>query len=71
MRRLSFRLTHRERQPRDGALAPEYLGRVIDLEFPVMRTLFNVGAVNSAAQYGLIATLEYLAARYGMSVADD
>ena len=71
LRRLSFRLTHRERQPRDGALAPEYLGRVIDLEFPVMRTLFNVGAVNSAAQYGLIATLEYLAARYGMSVADD
>ena len=71
LRKLSFRLTHRGIEPRTGALAPEYLSRVIDLDFPVMRKLFNIEASNSATQYGLIATLEYLAERYELDIADD
>ena len=71
LRKLSFRMTHTAQEPRTGALAPEYLSRVIDLEFPIMRKLFNIEQVNSATQYGLIATIEYLGQRYGLEVADD
>lgn len=71
LRKRSFRLTHRAMQARTGALRPEYLSRVIDLDFPVMRALFNLDAVNCANQYGLIASLEYLAERYGLGIADD
>lgn len=71
LRKMSFRMTHKEMEPRTGALAPEYLSRVIDLEFPIMRQLFNIERVNSATQYGLIATLEYLGERYNLSVHTD
>ena len=71
LRKMSFRMTHKEMEPRTGALAPEYLSRVIDLEFPIMRQLFNIERVNSATQYGLIATLEYLGERYNLSVHAD
>lgn len=71
LRKASFRLTHRSPEPRTGALAPEYLGRVIDLDYPVMRKLFRMDGINSAIQYGLIATLEYLGQRYGLDVADN
>jgi asparagine synthase (glutamine-hydrolysing) len=71
LRKLSFRLTHRSMQPRTGPLSAEYLSQVIDIDFPVMRALFNLDAVNSASQFGLIATLEYLGQRYNLSVADD
>jgi asparagine synthase (glutamine-hydrolysing) len=71
LRKLSFRLTHRRMQPRTGPLSPEYLSQVIDIDFPIMRALFNLDAVNSASQFGLIATLEYLGQRYNLSVADD
>ena len=70
LRKLSFRLTHRHRQPRSGALSEAYLTRVIDLDFPIMRALFNLDAVNSATQYGLIATLEYLGQRYNLQVPE-
>ena len=36
-----------------------------------MRQLFNIERVNSATQYGLIATLEYLGERYNLSVHAD
>lgn len=68
LRRLSFRLKHRQAQPRPRALSDEVLGRVIDLEFPIMRSLFRIDRVYSAQQYGLIATIEYLAQRYGLVV---
>ncbi|MGB5762761.1 MAG: hypothetical protein WBM58_09455, partial [Sedimenticolaceae bacterium] len=71
LRKLSFRMTHRAQEARTGALSPAYLSKVIDLEFPIMRSLFNLDAVNSATQYGLIATLEYLGQRYNLQVADD
>lgn len=71
LRKISFRMTHRVQQPRSGALSDTYLSRVIDLEFPIMRTLFNLDAVNSSTQYGLIATLEYLGQRYNLRVSND
>ena len=71
LRKQSFRLTHRSMEPRIGPLSPEYLSRVIDLDFPIMRALFNLDAVNSASQYGLIATLEYLGQRYNLQVSDN
>lgn len=70
LRKRSFRLTHRHMEPRTGAIGDAYLAKVIDLEFPVMRRLFHIDAVNCATQYGLIATLEYLAERYDLGVAD-
>ncbi len=71
LRKLSFRLKNRARQPLDKPLTPPYLSRVIDLEFPIMRALFNIERVNSANQYGLIATLEYLGQRYNLRVPED
>jgi hypothetical protein len=71
LRKLSFRLGHRRPEPRSGPLSDAYLGRVIDLGFPVMRGLFEIDAVNSATQYGLVATLEYLAQRFGLELPPD
>ncbi|MCB1799229.1 MAG: hypothetical protein KDI67_10140, partial [Gammaproteobacteria bacterium] len=71
LRKLSFRMTHTAQEPRTGALAPEYLSRVIDLDFPIMRKLFNIEQVNPATQYGLIATLEYLGQRYDLEISED
>jgi asparagine synthase (glutamine-hydrolysing) len=71
LRKLSFRMTHRVQEARTDALSDAYLSRVIDLEFPIMRLLFNLDAVNSSTQYGLIATLEYLGQRYNLRVSDD
>ncbi|MGB5201196.1 MAG: hypothetical protein WBR56_14990, partial [Sedimenticolaceae bacterium] len=71
LRKLSFRITHRRQEPRTGPLSPTYLSRVIDLEFPILRALFNIEGVNSANQYGLIATLEYLGQRYNLRVPED
>ena len=71
LRKLSFRMTHRAQEAWTGALSPAYLSKVIDLEFPIMRSLFNLDAVNSSTQYGLIATLEYLGQRYNLRVSDD
>jgi asparagine synthase (glutamine-hydrolysing) len=71
LRKQSFRLTHRQQEPRSGPLSNEYLSRVIDLEFPLMRKLFHVDRLNSATQYGLAATLEYLGQRYNLEIKDD
>lgn len=70
LRKLSFRLKHRTRQPVPAALEPALLSRVLDVEFPLMRTLFRLERINSAQQFGLIATLEYLGQRYGLAVPD-
>ena len=52
-----------------GLLSPEYLGRVIDLEFPVMRRFFNPDRINDSGMMRRIANLEYLAARLGSRLA--
>lgn len=66
LRKRSYRLLHRKRQARAGVLSNEYLSRVIDTDFPIMRTLFRMDAVNSADQFGQIAALEYLAQRFDL-----
>jgi asparagine synthase (glutamine-hydrolysing) len=71
LRKLSFRLTKRGMQARNGALSPGYLGTVIDLDFPAMRGLFNIDRINTTSQYGAVATLEYLAERYGLTLPGD
>jgi len=71
LRKYSFRLTHRAMEPRTGAIGADYLARVIDLEFPIMRQLFNLDAVHCATQYSLIATLEYLGQRYDLSIPEE
>ncbi|MCP3730658.1 asparagine synthase C-terminal domain-containing protein [Sphingomonas sp. MG17] len=52
-----------------GLLTPDYMNRVIDPDFPIMRRFF---AVDRIADYGLwrrIANLEYLAASLGSKLA--
>jgi len=48
-----------------GILAPQYLGRVIDLHFPIMQAFFSVPAVKDQGLYRRIATLELLGQRLG------
>lgn len=49
-----------------GLLEPEYLSRVIDLDFPAMRRFFNIEAINDTGLYRRIACLEYLARELGI-----
>jgi asparagine synthase (glutamine-hydrolysing) len=48
-----------------GLESPEYMGRVVDLSFPVMRRYFEVDHVADSALRRRIACLEYLAAHLG------
>lgn len=48
-----------------GLLAPDYLGRVIDLDFPVMRRFFRPERVTDNGLSRRIACLELFAARLG------
>ena len=52
-----------------GLLSREYLGRVIDLDFPAMRRFFNPERINDSGMMRRIANLEYLAARLGSRLA--
>lgn len=70
LRKLSFRLQHRAPEPRTGALAPQHLGRVLDLDFPIMRTLFSLPRLYSEQQYGRVASLEYLAQHCNLVIPD-
>jgi asparagine synthase (glutamine-hydrolysing) len=49
----------------DDFLSPEYLGRVLDPEFPVMRRYFRPQAAIDSGLRRRIACLEYLAVRMG------
>lgn len=52
-----------------GLLGDEYLGRVIDLEFPAMRRFFEMERVADSGLYRRIACLEYLAGKLGSRLA--
>ncbi|SOB78677.1 asparagine synthase (glutamine-hydrolysing) [Sphingomonas guangdongensis] len=52
-----------------GELTPDYLGRVIDLDFPAMRRFFHVDRITDAGLLRRIACLEYLAAQLGGRLA--
>lgn len=52
-----------------GLLSRDYMGRVIDLEFPAMRRFFRVDAITDSAVWRRVACLEYLAGRLGSKLA--
>ena len=48
-----------------GLLEPEFMSRVIDLDFPAMRRFFRMDAINDSGLWRRIACLEYLAGHLG------
>lgn len=72
LRQHSYAIQRRLRAMGDehgGLLTPDYLGRVIDLEFPAMRQFFAVERITDRAVYRRVAALEYLAAALGGRLA--
>lgn len=68
LRRYSFRMKRwisRPLDPRVGVLAPDYLGRAVDLTFPAMSRFFDMNRTQDGEHYRGIATLEYLAQHLG------
>lgn len=60
LRRLTFRLKHRNPPERPYWLSEAYLKRVIDPDAPYMREFFNIDRVNSLDHLNRIYTLELL-----------
>ncbi len=52
-----------------GLLTPEWLGRVVDLDFPVMRRFFRPEHITDSALLRRVANLEYFAERLGSRLA--
>jgi hypothetical protein len=52
-----------------GLLTPEWLGRVVDLDFPVMRRFFRPERITDSALLRRVANLEYFAKRLGSRLA--
>lgn len=52
-----------------GLLGDDWLGRVMDLEFPHMRRFFNIGNIADPALYRRVATLEYLCQHLGSKIS--
>ena len=52
-----------------GLLTSEWLGRVIDLDFPVMRHFFRPERITDSSLLRRVANLEYLAQRLGSRLA--
>ena len=48
-----------------GLLTPEYMGRVVNLDYPVMRRYFRTDRIADSGMMRRIANLEYLADRLG------
>lgn len=48
-----------------GLLGPDYMGRVIDPNFPVMRRFFAVDRITDSGLWRRVANLEYLAEQLG------
>jgi asparagine synthase (glutamine-hydrolysing) len=52
-----------------GLLSPDYMGRVVDLDYPVMRRFFHVERINDSSLMRRIANLEYFAQSLGSKLA--
>jgi asparagine synthase (glutamine-hydrolysing) len=48
-----------------GLLGPDYMGRVVDLDYPIMRRFFRVERIADSGLMRRIANLEYFAQRLG------
>jgi asparagine synthase (glutamine-hydrolysing) len=70
VRRYTFRLKNRQPQARPYWLQPDYLGRVVDLDFPYARRLFDIERVFDNGQFNRMATLEFLFQRINAGIAD-
>jgi asparagine synthase (glutamine-hydrolysing) len=68
LRRRSYSIQRRLRPLSDehgGLFSADYMGRVIDLEFPIMRRHFRLERIRDSGLWRRIACLEYLAAFLG------
>jgi len=68
LRKRSYAIQRRLRPMSDehgGLFDPEFMGRVIDLEFPSMRRYFHLGNISDSGLWRRIACLEYLSAFLG------
>ena len=52
-----------------GLLTSEYMGRVVDLDYPAMRRFFRTDRIGDSGMMRRIANLEYFAARLGSRLA--
>lgn len=72
LRRHSYALRRRMGPVADehgGLLSPDYMGRVVDLDFPAMRRFFRTDRIGDSSMMRRIANLEYLAAKLGSKLA--
>lgn len=72
LRQASYAIQRRLRPMGDehgGLLDPDYLARVIDLDYPAMRRYFRVERIADHGVMRRVACLEYLAARLGSRLA--
>jgi asparagine synthase (glutamine-hydrolysing) len=68
LRRRSYALRRRLGPVADehgGLLSPDHMGRVVDLDFPIMRRFFRTDAIGDSGMMRRIANLEYLGAKLG------
>ena len=68
LRQHSYAIQRRLRPMGDehgGLLTPDYMGRVIDLDMPLMRRFFDIGRITDSAVWRRLAALEYLGAWLG------
>ena len=72
LRQKSYAIQRRFRPMGDehgGLLTDDYLSRVIDLDYPVMRRFFRIENIDDSAIMRRIANLEYFAERLGSKLA--
>ena len=68
VRQRSYALLRKLRPVADehgGLLTPDYVGRVVNLDYPAMRRFFRPEAINDSGLMRRISCLEYLAAHLG------
>ena len=53
-----------------GLISPDFVGRVVDLEFPVMRRFFRTEQITDSSVMRRIANLEYLASYLGSKLVN-
>jgi len=72
LRKRSYAIRRRLRPVSDehgGLFDPEYMGRVIDLQFPIMRRYFHLENMKDSGLWRRVACLEYLAAFLGAKLS--